>query len=87
MQTSGLVYADIGQATFNHQRHLLPGIPDLDDTPPEYAKINHNALVKPSVSQNHKDIGELYMYIVMYRVHVLVLQKSLVVGGRSVDNG
>ena len=66
MQTSGLVYADIGQATFNHQCQLLPGIPDLDDSPLEYAKINLNALVKPSVSQNlMKDIGESYMYMCM----------------------
>ena len=43
MQTSGLVYADIGQETFSQQRHLLPGIPDLDDPPLEYAKINHKA--------------------------------------------
>ena len=49
---SGLVYADIGQVTFNHQRQLLPGIPDLDEAPLEYAKINHNAHVKPSVSHN-----------------------------------
>ena len=43
MQTSGLVYADIGQATFSQQQHLLPGIPDLDDPPLEYAKIKHKA--------------------------------------------
>ena len=52
MHTSGLVYADIGQATFNQQRHLLPGIPNLDDTPVEYAQINVNSLAeKPSMPQ------------------------------------
>ena len=63
------MYADIGQTTFNQQKHLLPGIPDLDDTPTEYAKINHNASVKPLKSQkvvknngewqyNYKLVGE-----------------------------
>ena len=52
MQTSRLVYADIGQTTFNQQKRLLPGIPNLDDTTTEYAKINHNASVKPLVPQN-----------------------------------
>ena len=33
------MYADIGQ-TLNHQR---PSIPVLDDTPIEYAKINHSS--------------------------------------------
>ena len=43
------MYADIGQATFNQQKRLLPGIPDLDDTRIEYAKINHKAHpIKPS---------------------------------------
>ena len=53
------MYADIGQATFNCQRQLLPGIPDLDDSPLEYASINHNAHVEPSASQNTvTNIGE-----------------------------
>ena len=52
-QTSGLVYADIGQASFIHQRQLLPGIPDLDDATLEYAKINHKAHpIKPPVPQS-----------------------------------
>jgi hypothetical protein len=50
------VYADIGQATFKYQRQLLP---DLDDSPLEYARINHSACAKPSASQNIvADIGE-----------------------------
>jgi hypothetical protein len=53
------MYADIGQTTFNQQKRLLPGIPDLDDTPIEYAKINHIASVKPLVAQSAvKDNGE-----------------------------
>jgi hypothetical protein len=59
VHTSGLVYADIGQATFNQQKRLRPGIPDLDDTPIEYSKINHITSVKPLVVQSAvKDNGE-----------------------------
>jgi hypothetical protein len=53
------MYADIGQTTFNQQKRLLSSIPDLDDTPIEYAKINHIASVKPLMSQTVvKDNGE-----------------------------
>ena len=63
VQTDGLVYADIGRATFNQQEHLLAGIPDLDDTRTEYAKINHDASVKPLKSHNVvKNNGKLEVY-------------------------
>jgi hypothetical protein len=57
------MYADIGQTTFNQQKRLLPGIRDLDDTPIEYAKINHIASVKPVAQSVVKDNGE-------WKVHV-----------------
>ena len=41
----GLVYADIGQSSFNQLQHPQPSIPALEDTPIEYARINHKSLL------------------------------------------
>ena len=40
----GLVYADIGQSSFNRLQRPLLSIPALEDTPIEYARINHKSL-------------------------------------------
>ena len=38
------MYADIGHISL--QQHQRPTIPVLDDTPIEYAKINHNSIAE-----------------------------------------
>ena len=40
--TSGLVYADIGQSSFNRQPSHLTSTHLLDDDAIEYTQLNHN---------------------------------------------
>lgn len=53
MATKGLVYAEVGQLPNQNQRNKQTSFFDLDDTPIEYARLNHGLLVDKN-STAHK---------------------------------
>ena len=79
---AGLVYADVGQSLAqNHKLHRQPCPPCLDDTPTEYAQLNHSLHSNKCTSAQSGKNGMYSVALCCTVIYRTVVHLSSVIGG------